>query len=297
MNTHHIWIDGNLMPAKKAVVPFLTHSLHYGSAVFEGIRFYQTETGPAVFRLDEHLKRLMYSAETMGMKVPFSKRDIADAIATVIRKNKLTSGYIRPLIWYGERMGLSVTAAPVHVGIAAWAWGKYLHKEAVSVELVTTRRIAPSTADMGAKVSGHYFNSILASIEAAKKGKDEGLLLDVSGAIAEGPGENIFFVKGKTLYTPRLGTILSGITRDSIITLARDQGYTVKEATIKPGDMKKFDEAFFVGTAAEVNAIASIGNITFNKKREGEVTRILRETYAKVVRGKLPKYKKWLTRV
>jgi len=297
MKTQYVWRDGSFTPLSKTTVPLLTHSLHYGSAIFEGIRFYNTPHGPAVFRLHEHVARLFLSAKTMGMRIPFSQKAIEQAILELIKKNRLTSGYIRPLVYYGEKMGLQPAGAPLHVAIACWPWGKYLTKETVSVKISSFMRVHPKTSVMNAKISGNYANSILASLEAHQKGYDEALFLDYAGNIAEGPGENIFFVKGKTLITPPEGSILPGITRNSIMTIAKDLGYTVKEQTIKPKDLKKFDEAFFCGTAVEINGIGKIDSVVFNKGKEGSTTKLLRETYAQAVAGALPRYKKWVTRV
>lgn len=295
MKTQYIWKDGSYIPLSKASVPLLTHSLHYGSAVFEGIRFYNTAQGPAVFRLHDHIARLFFSAKTMGMNIPFSQKTLESAILELIKKNGLTSGYIRPLVYYGEKMGLLPMGAPIHVTIACWSWGKYLTKETVAVKISSFMRVHPRTSVMNAKISGNYANSVLASLEAHQKGYDEALFLDHKGNIAEGPGENIFFVKGKTIITPSEGSILPGITRNSIMTIAKDLGYTVKEQTIKPKDLKKFDEAFFTGTAVEVNGIGKIDGVVFNKGKEGTATKRLRETYAQAVSGALPRYKKWLT--
>lgn len=295
MKTQHIWRDGSFTPLSKATVPFLTHSLHYGSAVFEGIRFYTTEQGPAVFRLHDHISRLFLSAKTMGMRIPFSQKTIEHAVLELITKNGLTSGYIRPLVYYGEKMGLQPAGAPLHVAIACWPWGKYLTKETVSVKTSSFMRVHPRTSVMAAKISGNYANSVLASLEAHREGYDEALFLDHAGNIAEGPGENIFFVKGKTIVTPPEGAILPGITRNSIMTIAKDLGYTVKEQTIKPKDLKKFNEAFFCGTAVEVNGIGKIDGVVFNKGKEGQTTKHIREAYAQTVSGTLPRYKKWLT--
>jgi len=294
MKTQYAWRDGTFTPLSETAVPFLTHSLHYGSAVFEGIRFYNTPQGPAVFRLHDHISRLFFSAKTMGMRIPFSQKTIEHAILELIKKNGLTSGYIRPLVYYGEKMGLQPAGAPLHVAIACWPWGKYLTKETVTVKMSSFMRVHPRTSVMTAKISGNYANSVLASLEAHREGYDEALFLDHTGAIAEGPGENIFFVKGKTIFTPPEGSILPGITRNSIMTIAQDLGYAVKEQTIKPKDLKKFDEAFFTGTAVEVNGIGKIDGIVFNKQKEGPTTKLLRETYAQIVSGELPRYKKWL---
>lgn len=294
MKKEEVWLDGGFIKADKASVPLLTHSLHYGSGVFEGIRAYKTERGTAVFRLKDHVKRLFFSATTIGVKIPYSPKQIEEAILTLVKRNSLEEGYIRPLAFYGQRMGLYPIGAPVHIAIACWPWGKYLAKERVDVKISKFMRLHPASSVMGAKISGHYSNSILASLEAKKAGFDEALLLDHKGNVAEGPGENIFFVKGKTIYTPKKEAILPGLTRDSVITIAKDLGYKVVEKDIKPSEIKSFDEAFFTGTAVEVCPIAKIDN---NKFLKSDASSKIREVYMDVVKGKAKKYSKWLTTI
>lgn len=293
--TNFIWFNGKFVPWAKAKIHILNHSLHYGSAVFEGIRCYLAKNDTAVFRLNKHLDRLFFSAKTMGIKIPYSKHFLYETILQLIKKNELKSGYIRPIIFYGDKMGLNPVGAEINVAIACWPWGKYLEKEVIKIKISSYLRLHPKNSAMEAKISGHYFNSILATLEAKKHNFDEALLLDYKGNIAEGPGENIFFIKGKTLYTPSLGSILPGITRNTIIVLAKNLNYSVEEKNIKPIDIKKFDEAFFTGTAAEITAIGQIDKIKIGNGNEGAATKILRETYHKVVRGEIRKYKKWLS--
>lgn len=295
MNSKFIWLDGKLIQFKKATVHLLNHSLHYGSAVFEGVRFYNTKKGSAIFRLDEHIKRLMFSAKVMGMEVPYSPNEIKAATLKLLKNNKLTDGYIRPIIFYGSKMGLDPTGAELHTAIACWSWGKYLTQDVVKIKTSRFRRLGFQNGEMKAKVSGYYFNSIMAGLEAKKAGYDEALLLDLAGNIAEGPGENIFFIKGKTIYTPSNGSILPGITRDSIIQLAKSLGYKIIERTINPKEIKNFDEAFFTGTAVEVVAIGQIDKTKINNGKEGEVTKKIKELYHKVITGEVPQYNKWLT--
>lgn len=295
MNIKFVWMNGSFVSGAKASVPLLTHSLHYGSAVFEGIRFYETKNGPAVFRLEDHIKRLFYSAKVMGMNIPYSQKELCDAVLTLIVKNKLTSGYIRPIVFYGSKMGLDPTGADVNVAIACWPWGKYLAKEVIKVKISKYIRIHPESSDMGAKISGHYANSILSTLEAKKAKYDEALLLDYKGNIAEGPGENIFFVKGNTVYLPSTNAILSGITRNTVMALARDLGYEVIEKDIKPRDIKKYNEAFFTGTAAEITAIGNIDGEIVGTGKEGVVTKNIRETYQRLVCGEYPRHKNWLS--
>ena len=213
----------------------------------------------------------------------------------VVRKNKLENCYIKPLFFYGEKMGLSPIGAPLHCLIAAWEWSKYLEKEAVTVKIFSFMRIHHKSSIMTAKISGHYSNSIIASLEASKCGFDEALFLDSDGNIAEGPGENIFFVKEKNIFTPKGGHILSGITRDSIMKIAKDLGFKIFERDIKPKDLKKYEEAFFVGTAVEVNAIGQIDSHIFSKGKEGEVVKKIREAYQKIIHGEISQYQTWLS--
>ncbi|MBU4216373.1 branched-chain amino acid transaminase [Candidatus Parcubacteria bacterium] len=289
-----IWLNGKFIDSSKATVPILNHSLHYGSAVFEGIRCYDTADGPAIFRLKDHIDRLFYSAKTIGMEVPYSKGDILEATKVLIKKNKLKECYIRPIIFYGEKMGLLPVGAPVHFAIAAWSWGKYLEKDSVSIKISPYVRIHPQSSVMGAKISGHYSNSIIAALDAKKSGFDEALLLDYKGNIAEGPGENIFFVKGKKVFTPKRDSILPGLTRDSVIRILKDKKFAVVEKNIRPAEIKNFEEAFFTGTAVEINAIGKIDNKLIGKGNIGTVAKDIKESYADIVRGKIPKYRKWL---
>ncbi|MFA6382934.1 MAG: branched-chain amino acid transaminase [Parcubacteria group bacterium] len=291
----YIWLNGKFIPFAKAKIHLLNHSLHYGSAVFEGVRCYDTPKGPAVFRLKEHVDRLFHSAKVMGMKIPYSQKTIIKTVGDLIKKNKLKECYVRPIIFYGEKMGLSPIGAPLYFAIAAWPWGKYLGHDSVRVHISKYIRIHPKSSEMTAKISGHYANSIIASLEASKSAADEALLLDYEGSIAEGPGENIFFVKGNDIFTPGKGTILPGITRDSVIKIARDLGYKIIEKKIKAGEIKNFDEAFFVGTAAEISTIGRIDKCIFKKKPE--VASVIQSIYDDAVRGKIGKYDKWLAYV
>lgn len=288
-------MNGEFVPSKKAVVPLLTHSLHYGSAVFEGIRFYETKDGPAIFRLSDHIKRLFFSARTIGMKIPYSEKELREATLHLIKKNGLASGYIRPLVFFGSKMGLDPKDADLQVAIACWPWGKYLAKDVVRVKISKYMRIHPKSSVMGAKISGHYFNSILATLDAKREKYDEAVLLDEKGNIAEGPGENIFFVKDKKIYTPKPHSILPGITRDTVMKLARELGYSVFEKDIRPKDLAKFDEAFFTGTAAEMTAIGQINTTKIGTDKEGPITKQLREQYHKLVRGELKKHRNYLS--
>lgn len=296
--TDKIWADGKLLNWDDVKVHVLTPSLHYGDAVFEGIRFYDTDRGPAIFRLKEHVDRFFYSAETFGMKIPFSKEQVFNAIVETVRVNKIKEGYIRPIAIFGYgSMGLKhQTESPVHVYVAVWPWGAYLGESLVRIKTSSFIRIHPKSVRADAKISGYYINSIFASLEAKKAGYDEALLLDYEGNIAEGPGENFFIVKNNALITPPLkGQILPGITRDSVIKIAKDLGISVEERNIGPSDAYSADEAFFTGTAAEITGIREIDDKTIGKGKGGSVTEKIKSAYIDSVHGKNKRYESWLT--
>jgi len=296
--TDFIWMDGKLVPWKDAKIHVLCHTMHYGGGVFEGVRFYDTDKGPAVFRLKDHTDRLFRSAEAFEMKVPFSKEEINKATLETISKNKVKAGYIRPIVFFGYgKMGLNPVGADLNVAIAVWPWGSYLGEEAVRVKIPKIIRTHPGTTDPNAKICGNYANSILANLEIKKAGYDEALLLDYKGNIAEGPGENIFIVKDGKLLTPPLGNVLPGITRMSIFQIAKDNGIEVEEKILKKEDVFNADEAFFTGTAAEVTAIASVDDKKIGSEAPGPITNKLKEIYLDAVHGKLEKYKSWLSYV
>jgi branched-chain amino acid aminotransferase len=296
--TEFIWMDGKLVPWKDAKVHVITHTLHYGGGVFEGIRCYETDKGPAVFRLKEHVDRLYYSANAFKMNVKYTKEEFTKAILETIKANKLKGGYIRPLIIFGYgKMGVNPGDVDVNCSIAVWPWGKYLAAEKVNVKTSKYIRIHPKSTVADAKICGHYANSILASIEIAEGGYTEALLLDYKGDVAEGPGENIFIVKDGKLITPPLGTILKGITRESIMQLAEDQGIEVEEKSIKLEDIYDADEAFFTGTAAEVTPINTLDDKDIGDGEPGPITIKLRKIFLDIVHGKNEKYKDWLTYV
>src|SRR3989338_3885095 len=257
-----IWLNGKLVSWKNANVHVLTHALHYGSAVFEGIRFYSTPKGPAIFRLDDHINRLFSSASVLDMKVPFTKKQIRKAVIDTVRVNKLTEGYIRPLIFYGAKaLGLDPRNIPVEVTIIAIPFPRLFAKKTIKVKTSSFIRLHPHSTIASAKISGHYVNSILASLEAKKAGYDEALMLDFKGNIAEGSGENFFLVKDKVLKTASLEDILPGITRASLIKVAIKLGYEVDEAELDEHDIATCDEAFFSGTAAEITPISKIDDV------------------------------------
>lgn len=293
--TKYIWLNGKFVKWQQAKIHVLSHALHYGSAVFEGIRLYNTIKGPAIFRLNEHIERLFNSAKVFSMRIPFSKKNIKNAIIKLVKINKINQGYIRPIVFYGYgKMGLNPEGAELNIAIAVWPWGKYL-KEKVKVIVSDFIRLHPRSVISTAKVSGYYVNSIFATMEAKKKKYDEAILLDFRGYVAEGPGENIFIVKKNTLYTPKPGSILLGITRDSVIKIAKDLGIKTFEKDISVKELLNADEAFFTGTAAEITPIFKIDKKLINKGKIGPITQKIKETFGKIVRAELKNYYKWLT--
>ncbi|OGA11200.1 MAG: branched chain amino acid aminotransferase [Betaproteobacteria bacterium RIFCSPLOWO2_02_64_14] len=297
-----IWYDGRLVPWRSATTHVLTHSLHYGLAVFEGLRAYSTAGGTAIFRLKEHTERLFNSAHIYMMKIPYSRESLMEAQKEVVRANRLESCYIRPIAFYGsEKMGVSPKGTRVHVAIAAWPWGAYLGPEAleqgIRVKTSSYARHHVNVSMCRAKYSGTYANSILANLEATEHGYDEGLLLDVDGFVAEGSGENLFMVKNGAIYEPELTSALIGITRESVITLARDMGYPVSARRITRDDLYIADEAFFTGTAAEVTPIREVDGRTIGEGRRGPVTTRLQQAFFECVNGKSDQYRDWLSPV
>ncbi len=298
----HIWYDGKLVPWRSATTHVLTHSLHYGLAVFEGLRAYNTARGTAIFRLKEHTERLFNSAHIYMMKIPYDRETLMAAHKEVVRANKLESCYIRPIAFYGsEKMGVSPKGATVHVSIAAWPWGAYLGPEAlekgIRVKTSSFARHHVNVSMCRAKYSGTYANSILANLEATDHGYDEGLLLDVDGFVAEGSGENLFLVKNGKLYEPELTSALIGITRESVIALAEEMGYTVAARRITRDDLYIADEAFFTGTAAEVTPIREVDGRAIGAGTIGPITARLQQAFFNVVNGRNDKYRDWLTPV
>jgi branched-chain amino acid aminotransferase len=297
-----IWYDGKLVPWRDATTHVLTHSLHYGLAVFEGVRAYKTSSETAIFRLAEHTQRLFNSGRIYLMQMPFGKDELMAAQREVVRANKLESCYLRPIAFYGsEKMGVSPKGAKVHVAIAAWPWGAYLGTEAlekgIRVKTSSFARHHINVTMARAKFAGTYANSILANQEATMDGYDEALLLDVDGFVAEGSGENLFIVKNGKLYEPELTSALVGITRDSVITLAGDLGLTVEARRLTRDDIYIADEAFFTGTAAEVTPIRELDNRPIGDGTCGPITRKLQTLFFDVVNGRNPKYSSWLTPV
>ena len=297
-----IWYDGKLVPWRDANTHVLTHSLHYGLAVFEGVRAYKTIQGTAIFRLKEHTERLFNSAHIYMMKIPYTRDEVIAAQKEVVRANRLEECYIRPIVFYGsEKMGVSPKGTTVHVAIAAWPWGAYLGADAIEKGIrVKTSSFARHHVNVSmcrAKYSGTYANSILANLEATEHGYDEGLLLDVDGFVAEGSGENLFIVKNGCLYEPELTSALIGITRESVITLAADMGLTVTARRITRDDMYIADEAFFTGTAAEVTPIREVDARTIGEGRRGPITTRIQKAFFDTVTGKAEAHRDWLTPV
>lgn len=297
-----IWMDGELLPWREAQVHVLTHSLHYGMGVFEGVRAYRTDRGTAIFRLQEHTRRLFGSAHIMMMKVPWDRETINAAQLTAVRENRLESAYIRPLFFYGaEGMGLRADNLKVHGVVAAWEWGSYLGadnmEKGIRIRTSSYTRHHVNITMCKAKATGNYINSMLALNEAMQSGYDEAMLLDDQGFVAEGSGENIFIVNDGVLYTPDTSSALEGITRDTIMELAADSGLTVREKRITRDEVYLADEAFFTGTAAEVTPIREVDNRTIGNGGRGPLTEQLQSLYFDVVHGRVDKYSKWLTLV
>ena len=297
-----IWQDGKLIDWRSAKIHVLTHSLHYGMSVFEGVRAYKTEKGTAIFRLFEHTKRLLNSAKIFQMNVPYDMDTLMKAQKQVIRENHLESGYIRPIIWVGsEALGVSAKNNTIHTAIAAWPLGAYLGEDGISkgirVKISSFSRHHVNVSLVRAKASGYYINSILANQEATTCGYDEALLLDTEGFVSEGSGENVFIVKNGKLYTPDLASCLDGITRDSVITLANDLGIEVIQKRITRDEVYCADEAFFSGTAAEITPIREVDNRQIGIGSRGPVTEKIQSLFFDVVSGKAPKYAHWLSQV
>lgn len=297
-----IWMDGKLVDWRDAKLHVLTHSLHYGMAVFEGVRAYQTPRGTAIFRLHEHTKRLFNSAKIFQMKIPYTFEQMLEAQKQTVRANKLDSCYIRPIAWIGsEKMGVSAKGNTIHTSVAVWPWGAYLGEDGmtkgIKVKTSSFTRHHVNVSLVRAKASGYYINSILANQEVTAHGYDEALLLDTEGYVSEGSGENVFIVKGETLYTPDLASCLDGITRDAVMTMARDLGIPVVEKRITRDEMYCADEAFFTGTAAEVTPIRELDDRPIGEGSRGPVTARLQSLFFDVVGGKSDKYAHWLTPV
>jgi len=298
--TEKIWMDGAFVPWDEANVHVLTHTLHYGLGVFEGIRCYDTPKGPAVFRLDEHVRRLFTSAHIFLMEMPFSEHEIKAAILETIRVNRIRECYIRPIAFIGYGvMGVYAKGNPTKVAVAVWPWGAYLGEEGlekgIRVKVSSFIRNHVNSSMSRAKVCGYYVNSQLAKTEAISCGYDEALLLDTEGYVSEGSGENVFIVRNGVLKTTPLTSILEGITRDSVMNIANDLGIRVVEERFTRDEVYVADEAFFTGTAAELTPIRELDGRKIGEGRAGTVTRQLQSRFFDIVKGKNPKYESWLT--
>lgn len=297
-----IWLDGEMVPWREAKVHVLTHTLHYGLGVFEGVRAYKTDQGPAIFRMQEHTDRLFRSAKIMGMGMPFDKETINEAQKAAVRENNLESAYLRPMCFYGsEGMGIRADNLRTHVMVAAWDWGSYLGAEnmekGIRIKTSSFTRHHVNITMCKAKANGNYMNSIMALQEAVTDGYDEALLLDTEGFVAEGSGENFFMVRDGVLYTPELTSALEGITRATIMTLAEDIGLKVVEKRITRDEVYVADEAFFTGTAAEVTPIRELDNRTIGNGGRGPITEQLQAMYFDQVYGRSDVYKNWNSHV
>jgi len=300
--TKKIWMDGKFVDWDKASVHILTHTLHYGLGVFEGIRCYETEPGPAIFRLDEHIERLFNSAHIFLIDIPYTTKVIRNAVIETVRINKIKECYIRPIVYIGHgAMGLYAPKNPVNVSIAAWPWGAYLGdeglKNGIRVKTSSFIRNHVNSSMARGKVCGYYINSQLAKKEAIACGYDEALLLDTEGYVSEGSGENIFIVRNGALKTTPLTSILEGITRSSIIKIAHDEGIEVIEERFTRDELYIADEAFFTGTAAEVTPIRLVDGRSIGTGRPGKITKRLQSIFFSAVKGKDKRYESWLMRV
>lgn len=295
-----IWFNGRLVDWRDAKIHVLTHGLHYGTGVFEGIRAYETVNGTAIFRLTDHLKRLYRSAKIYFMEIPFTLDELKEACKAVVRENLLKSAYIRPIVFrgYGE-MGLYPLNSPVDVAVAAWSWGTYLGDEGIRngirVKTSSFRRIDVNTIPAGVKATGQYINSVLAKVEAKMAGYDEAVMLDSRGMVSEGSGENVFMVRNSVVYTPSTSSgILEGITRDTVFHIVGDMGLKVVERDLTRVDFYYADEAFMTGTAAEVVPVVEMDNYKIGDGKPGPVTRRIQDEFYRIVRGESGKYLHWL---
>jgi branched-chain amino acid aminotransferase len=301
--TSRIWRDGTFVNWEDATVHVMSHALHYGAGIFEGIRCYETPAGPAIFRLREHVRRLVESCRIYRIPLEWSLDQLVQATVETVAANEMRKGYLRPLvIRTGEQMGINPIGVQVETFIIAWNWGAYLGKDAmeqgVDVGVSSWRRAAPDTVPMMAKASGNYQQSQLAKLEAKMNKYAEGIMLDVHGYVAEGSGENLFLVRDNVLYTsPIASAILGGITRHSVMTIARDNGIEVREEVIPREMLYMADEVFFTGTAVEVTPIRSVDQIPVGSGKPGPVTRMIQDQYLGIAQGRLPDRHGWLTMV
>ena len=298
-----IWLDGQLVDWRDAKIHVLTHTLHYGCGAFEGVRAYDTIGGTAIFRLQEHTQRLFNSAKILRMKMPFTPDQVNEAQKEVIRANKLASGYIRPLVWIGsEKLGVSPRGNTIHVMVAAWAWGAYLGEDGMAkgirVKTSSYTRHHVNITMTQAKAVSNYSNSILANMEALDDGYDEALLLDSAGFVSEGAGENVFLIKDGAIYTPDLSAgALNGITRNTVLHIAKDLGIEVVQKRITRDECYIADEMFFTGTAAEVTPIRELDRVQIGAGQRGPLTEKIQSAFFDIVNGRNPKYAHWLAKV
>jgi len=297
-----IWLDGELVPWREAKVHVLTHTLHYGTGVFEGVRAYHADQGTAIFRLEDHTDRLFRSAHILGMDIPYDKATLNDVQKEIVRENNLDSAYLRPMCFYGsEGIGLRADNLKVHVMVAGWEWGAYLGPEAlekgIRIRTSSYTRHHVNITMCKAKANGNYMNSTLALQEALRDGYDEALLLDVDGFVAEGSGENIFIVRNGVIFTPDLTSALEGITRETIVKLAEEFGYKIREKRITRDEVYVADEAFFTGTAAEVTPIRELDGRKIGSGVRGPITEKLQSKYFDLVHGRVAEHMDWLTAV
>jgi branched-chain amino acid aminotransferase len=298
----HIWFDGKLVDWRDAKIHVLTHSLHYGMGIFEGVRAYKTVSGTGIFRLAEHTRRFFNSAHIFQMKLPYTPEQMMDAQKEVVRANALESCYLRPIAWIGsEKLGVSPRGNTIHVAVAAWPWGAYLGEDGLAkgirVKTSSYTRHHVNASLVRAKASGYYINSILANQEVTAHGYDEALLLDTEGYVSEGAGENVFMVRDGAVYTPDVASCLDGITRNSVITMARDMGLAVIEKRITRDELYCADEAFFTGTAAEITPIRELDDRQIGAGSRGPITARLQSLFFDVVGGKSDRYASWLSPV
>ncbi|AFZ73437.1 branched-chain amino acid transaminase [Natronobacterium gregoryi] len=300
MDVDTIWMDGEFVDWEDAQIHVLTHGLHYGSGIFEGARCYDTENGAALFRWEEHLERFYQSAKPYELEIDHTKAELTDATKTLIRRQDLASCYVRPIAFYGyDSLGVSPDGCPTQTAIAVWPWGAYLGEDAlengIDVMVSSWRKHASSQIPTNAKTTGLYVNSMLAGEEARRNGYAEAIVLNKEGNVAEGPGENLFLVRDGEIYTPGLSeSILDGITRDAVITLAEDLGYTVHDdVSISRGELNTADELFFTGSAAEVTPIRKVDNVVVGDGSRGPVTEELQSTFFEVVERRTDKYDEW----
>ena len=294
-----IWKNGEFENWDDSNVHILSHTLHYGTGVFEGVRAYKTENGPAIFRLSEHTSRLFDAASKINIKIPFSKDELNIIQCNILNQNNLNEGYIRPIVYLGnEGLGLRAKDLSVNVAVAAWEWPSYMDpiakEEGISV-IKSSHKQYENPLHSGNKIIGTYFSNTMALHEALDKGADEAIMMDMNGFISEGSGENVFIVKDEVVFTPTIDHCLNGITRQSVIQMAKDLSIEVHEKDLRYEDLKNADEAFFTGTAVEITPITKLDQSSINEGKRGPVTKILQDSFMSIVSGQNPKYSNWLT--